>query len=144
MNDELYAASFQDGWFKTGDLGRMAEDGYVTIVGRSKDIVIRGGENIPIIEIENIIRDLPEVKDIVIVGVPDKRLGERCHALIVPRTPEQQLSLKDVTEHLAKLGVTQQSWPEIMSLTQDIPRTERGKLQPFVLRDEYVEKSKTQ
>src|SRR3546814_5222964 len=77
MNDELYAASFQDGWFKTGDLGRMAEDGYVTIVGRSKDIVIRGGENIPIIEIENIIRDLPEVKDIVIVGVPDKRLGER-------------------------------------------------------------------
>src|SRR3546814_17513669 len=117
MNDELYAASFQDGWFKTGDLGRMAEDGYVTIVGRSKDIVIRGGENIPIIEIENIIRDLPEVKDIVIVGVPDKRLGESCHALIVPRTPEQQLSLKDVTDHLATLGVTKQYWTEFLSMT---------------------------
>src|SRR3546814_18143304 len=73
MNDELYAASFQDGWFKTGDLGRMAEDGYVTIVGRSKDIVIRGGENIPIHEIENLIRDLQEVKDIVLVCVPDQR-----------------------------------------------------------------------
>src|SRR3546814_650918 len=144
MNDELYAASFQDGWFKTGDLGRMAEDGYVTIVGRSKDIVIRGGENIPIIEIENIIRDLPEVKDIVIVGVPDKRLGERCHALIVPRTPEQQLSLKDVTDHLAKLGVTKQYWPEFLSLTQDFPRTASGKIQRFVIREELVAKGKVQ
>src|SRR3546814_1198547 len=112
MNDELYAASFQDGWFKTGDLGRMAEDGYVTIVGRSKDIVIRGGENIPIIEIENIIRDLPEVKDIVIVCVPDKLLGERCHALICTRNPEQPLSPTSVTATLTKLGGTKQYWPE--------------------------------
>src|SRR3546814_3333273 len=90
------------------------------------------------IEIENIIRDLPEVKDIVIVGVPDKRLGERCHALIVPRTPEQQLSLKDVTDHLAKLGVTKQYWPEFLSLTQDFPRTASGTIQRFVIREALV------
>src|SRR3546814_12109775 len=94
------------------------------------------------IEIENIIRDLPEVKDIVIVGVPDKRLGERCHALIVPRTPEQQLSLKDVTDHLAKLGVTKQYWPEFLSLTQDFPRTASGKIQRFVIREALVGKGK--
>lgn len=144
MNDDLYAASFQDGWFKTGDLGRMCEDGYVTIVGRSKDIVIRGGENIPIIEIENIIRELPEVKDVVIVGVPDDRLGERCHALIVPRLAEQHISLQDVTEHLAMLGVTKQYWPEFLSLTADFPRTASGKIQRFVIRDEIIAKGRVQ
>lgn len=138
MNDALYADSFQDGWFKTGDLGQIDEDGYVRIVGRSKDIVIRGGENIPIIEIENIIRDLPEVKDVVIVGVPDDRLGERCHAVIVPRSPGKVLSLKEVVRHLETLGVTKQYWPEFLTMAEDLPRTASGKIQRFVIRDRLI------
>lgn len=144
MNDALYAASFQDGWFSTGDLGRMDEDGYVQIVGRAKDLVIRGGENVPIIEIENIIRDLPEVKEAVIVGVPDDRLGERCHVVIVPRTPGQEIALKDLTHYLDRLGVTKQYWPEFLSMAEDLPRTASGKIQRFVIRDRIMEKGAVQ
>lgn len=136
MNDELYKASFQDGWFKTGDLGRMDEDGYIRIVGRSKDIVIRGGENIPIIEIENMLLDHPEVADVVIVGVPDDRLGERCHAVVVPSTTGHQLTLRDLTGHLEKLNVTKQYWPEFISMRASLPRTASGKIQRFIVRDE--------
>lgn len=138
-NEELYKASFQDDWFKTGDLGRMDEDGYVRIIGRSKDIVIRGGENIPIIEIENMLLDLPEVADIVIVGVPDDRLGERCHAVVVPSTPGHKLSLSDLTNHLEELEVTKQYWPEFISMADSLPRTASGKIQRFIVRERIIE-----
>ncbi len=138
MNDELYAASFQDGWFNTGDIGEIDEEGYVRIVGRSKDIVIRGGENIPIIEIENLIRDIPAVKEVAIVGVPDARLGERCHAVLVPRVPGQEISLKEVVRHLEALGVTKQYWPEYLTVADDLPRTASGKIQRFVIRNQLI------
>ncbi|MBB6123391.1 AMP-binding protein [Sphingobium subterraneum] len=142
MNDALYEASFENGWFKTGDLGRLDEDGYVRIVGRSKDIVIRGGENVPIIEIENLLLDIPEVADIVIVGVPDDRLGERCHAVVVPRTPGRQFSLTELTAHLATLDVTKQYWPEFISTWDALPRTASGKIQRFVVRDKIIQEGK--
>lgn len=142
MNDELYASSFNDGWFRTGDLGQMDEEGYVRIVGRSKDIVIRGGENIPVIEIENMLLDLPEIADIVIVGVPDDRLGERCHAVVLPTKAGGALSLETLTNHLERLGVTKQYWPEFLSLADSFPRTSTGKIQRFVLRDQIVKHGK--
>lgn len=135
LNDALYAASFQDGWFKTGDLGQLDEDGYVRIIGRSKDIVIRGGENVPIIEIENMLLDLPGVADIVIVGVPDERLGERCHAVVKPSTADAGLTLDKLTRHLAELEVTKQYWPEFLSIVEEFPRTATGKIQRFAVRD---------
>src|SRR5690606_16336996 len=140
MNDALYAASFQDGWFKTGDLGKLDDDGYVRIIGRSKDIVIRGGENIPIIEIENILLDLPEIADIIIVGVPDERLGERCHAVVKLSTTGSQLQLSDLTNHLNKLEVTKQYWPEFLSIVEEFPRTATGKIQRFAVRDAIIAK----
>ena len=144
LNDELFASSFEDGWFKTGDLGRMDEAGYVRIVGRSKDIVIRGGENIPIIEVENILLEHPEIADIVIVGVPDERLGERCHALVVAKTPARVLTLQDLTDHLKKREVTKQYWPEFISMRDALPRTASGKIQRFVVRDELLKREKPQ
>jgi cyclohexanecarboxylate-CoA ligase len=143
MNDALYESSFQDGWFKTGDLGRMDEHGHIRIVGRSKDIVIRGGENIPIIEIENMLLDHPEVADIVIVGVPDDRFGERCHAVIVPRSPGHKLTLRDLTSHLEKLEVTKQYWPEFLSMADSLPRTASGKIQRFVVREEIIKRGES-
>lgn len=142
MNDALYEASFQDGWFKTGDLGKLDDDGYVRIIGRSKDIVIRGGENIPIIEIENMLLDLPEIADIVIVGVPDERLGERCHAVVKPSAVGGQLQLHHLTAHLEKLEVTKQYWPEFLSLVEEFPRTATGKIQRFAVRDTIFAKLK--
>lgn len=138
QNDALYAASFEDGWFRTGDLGRLDEDGYVRIIGRSKDIVIRGGENVPIVEIENMLLDLPEIADIVIIGVPDERLGERCHAVIKPSSAEARLQLADLTRHLEKLEVTKQYWPEFLSFVDEFPRTATGKIQRFAVRDAIV------
>ena len=102
--------------------------------------MIRGGENVPVIEIENIIRELAEVREAVIVGVPDDRLGERCHAVVVPHTPGQDLRLKDLTDHLDKLGVTKQYWPEFLSMAEDLPRTASGKIQRFIIRDRIIEK----
>jgi len=138
MNPGLYAASFQDGWFRTGDLGRIDDDGYVSIIGRSKDIVIRGGENIPIIEIENLLLDLPAVGDIVIVGVPDPRLGERCHAVVELSPAETSLTLRDLTDHLGKMEVTKQYWPEFLTIVKQFPRTASGKIQRFAVRDLIV------
>jgi cyclohexanecarboxylate-CoA ligase/2-ketocyclohexanecarboxyl-CoA hydrolase len=138
MNDALYKSSFQDGWFETGDLGRINEHGELRIVGRSKDIVIRGGENIPIIEIENMLLDHPEVADIVIIGVPDERLGERCHAVVVPKVPGYKLTLSDLTSHLKTLDVTKQYWPESLSMADSLPRTASGKVQRFVIREAII------
>lgn len=144
MKDELYDDSFQDGWFRTGDLGRVDDDGYVRIMGRSKDLVIRGGENIPIIEIENLLLDHPDVSDVIIVGVPHDRLGEQCHAVIVPRSPGHELSLEDVAGYLAKLEVTKQYWPEIISMADHLPRTSSGKIQRFVVRDAVLQHGRFQ
>ena len=143
QNAELYADSFHDGWYKTGDLGRLDEDGYIRIVGRSKELVIRGGENIPVIEIENMLRDLPAVGDVVIVGVPDDRLGERCHAVVVPVGRGEQFSLKDLTSHLEKLGVTKQFWPESLSTRDALPRTATGKVQRLLVRDDVLFEGKS-
>lgn len=138
QNDKLYADSFRDGWYKTGDLGILDDDGYIRIVGRSKDIVIRGGENIPIIEIENILLDHPGIAEICIVGVPDERLGERCHAVVVPRGKGSMLKLADLTDHLRRNEVTKQYWPEFISLVDALPKTASGKVQRFLLRDKVA------
>lgn len=138
MNDTLYEASFQDYWFKTGDLGQLDDDGYIRIIGRSKDIVIRGGENIPIIEIENMLLDLPGIADVVIVGVPDARLGERCHAVIKLNAAAARPSLADLTHHLENLDVTKQYWPEFLSIVEEFPRTATGKIQRFAVREAIV------
>jgi cyclohexanecarboxylate-CoA ligase len=138
LHDTLYETSFQDYWFKTGDLGHLDDDGYVRIIGRSKDIVIRGGENIPIVEIENMLLDFPGVADVVIVGVPDARLGERCHAVIKLSAPADRPTLADLTHHLEKLDVTKQYWPEFLSIVEEFPRTATGKIQRFAVRDAIV------
>ena len=74
-----------DGWFDTGDLARMDERGYIRISGRSKDVIIRGGENIPVVEIEALLYRHPAVAQVAIVAYPDERLGERACAVVVPK-----------------------------------------------------------
>jgi cyclohexanecarboxylate-CoA ligase len=84
--------------------------------------------------------DLPEIADIVIVGVPDERLGERCHAVIKLSMAGDQLKLANLTAHLEKLEVTKQYWPEFLSIVEEFPRTATGKIQRFAVRDEIVTK----
>jgi cyclohexanecarboxylate-CoA ligase len=134
---DLYEASFHDGWFDTGDLARMDDDGYIRITGRSKDIIIRGGENIPVTEVEAALYRCPKIREVAVIGYPDDRLGERSCAVIVP-TEGQTVALDDLTLHLQTERMAKQYWPERLELRDSLPKTASGKIQKFVLRREIA------
>ena len=123
-----------EGWFDTGDHARLDADGYVTITGRWKDVIIRGGENIPVVEIENVLYRHPAVRQVAIVAMPDARLGERACAFVVPREAAS-LVFADMQEFLLKSGVARSYWPERLELVDTLPMTATGKIQKFVLRE---------
>lgn len=129
----LYAVD-RDGWFETGDLARKDEDGYIRITGRTKDIIIRGGENVPVIEIEQLMYRHPAVQEVAIVGVPDERLGERACACVVLREGAS-LTLTDVSGYMAKNTVAKNYWPERIEVLDALPKTPSGKVQKFKLRE---------
>ena len=135
---DLYEASFQHGWFDTGDIARMDDDGYIRITGRSKDIIIRGGENIPVTEVEAALYRCPQIREVAIVGYPDDRLGERACAVVVPAKGET-VALDDLTRHLQIERMAKQYWPERLELRDALPKTASGKIQKFVLRREVAE-----
>lgn len=130
---ELFAHDAED-WFDTGDFARIDADGYVRITGRAKDIIIRGGENIPVVEIEGLLFRHPAVQAAAIVGMPDARLGERAVAFVVPK-PGQQFSFDDMIKFLEEQKTAKQYLPERLEIVDDLPRTPSGKVQKFKLRD---------
>ena len=103
------AAFADDGWFRTGDMGRIDDEGWLTIVGRLKDIIIRGGENIATAEVEAVLERHAAVSSAVCVGYPDHRLGERVCAFVVASTP---FDLATCREWFAHEAVTRFKWPE--------------------------------
>src|SRR5262245_3412925 len=127
-------ATDEAGWFDTGDLARMDGDGYIRIVGRSKDVIIRGGENIPVAEVENLIYRHPQVAECAIVAMPDARLGERACAFVIAKA-NTRLTLADLTGFLASHGMAKPYWPERLELVSEMPRTPSGKIQKFKLRE---------
>ena len=122
-----------DGWFDTGDLAR--DDGYggIRIAGRVKDIIARGGEKVPVVEVEAALLRHPAVREVAVVGYPDERLGERACAVIVPDGPPPTLA--DLRAHLITLGMAKQYWPERIEVVDELPKTPSGKMQKFVLRE---------
>ncbi|QOG21881.1 MULTISPECIES: AMP-binding protein [Bradyrhizobium] len=123
-----------DGWFDSGDLAYMDKDGYIRISGRVKDILIRGGENVPVVEIENLLYKHPAVSAVAVVGFPDARLGERGCAFIVPRSGST-IDLTAVQAYLGEARMAKQFWPERIELVAELPRTASGKIQKFRLRE---------
>jgi acyl-CoA synthetase (AMP-forming)/AMP-acid ligase II len=124
------AATFEDGWARSGDLATMDPDGYLTIVGRKKEIIIRGGMNITPREIEELLLAFPEVDRAAVVGVPDERLGERVCACVVLH-PGGVLSLDDVVERLRAVGLATYKLPERLAVLDALPMTASGKVQKF-------------
>jgi cyclohexanecarboxylate-CoA ligase len=122
-----------DGWFDTGDLARMDAEGYMRICGRSKDVIIRGGENIPVLEVEAALYRMPEIVDAAVVAMPDARLQERACAFVTLKRGTS-LTLESLCARLAKEGFTKHFWPERLELLAEMPRTPTGKIQKFVLR----------
>jgi len=123
-----------EGWFDSGDLAYMDKDGYIRISGRVKDILIRGGENVPVVEIENLLYKHPAVAAVAVVGFPDARLGERGCAFIVPRAGSA-IDLAAVQNYLRDCKMAKQFWPERVEVVSELPRTASGKIQKFKLRE---------
>ena len=123
-----------EGWFDTGDMAYMDDEGYIRIDGRIKDIIIRGGENVPVFDIENLLFRHPAVLATAIVGYPDPRLGERACAFVVLR-PGQTLDLAAVQALMSEHKVAKQYWPERIEIVADLPKTPAGKVQKFQLRE---------
>ena len=123
-----------EGWFDSGDLAYMDGEGYIRISGRVKDVLIRGGENVPVVEIENLLYKHPAVAAVAVVGYPDARLGERGCAFIVPK-PGSTIDLPAMQAYLAECKMAKQFWPERVELVADLPRTASGKIQKFKLKE---------
>lgn len=132
---ELYGVD-DDGWFGTGDLARMDPNGYIRITGRTKDVVIRGGENIPVVEVENLLYKYPGIADVALVGCPDDRLGERLCAYITLDDNVPDVSLEEIKEHLVKHQLSKNYLPEYLEVIEAMPRTPSGKIQKFKLREQ--------
>jgi len=127
-----------DGWFKTGDRARLDRDGYLAITGRSKDLIIRGGENIPVAEVENLLFAHPKVQSIAIVAMPDPRLAERACAFVIP-APGQTPTLGELTGYLDAQGIARHKFPERLVLVDELPMTPSGKVQKYRLRQQIAD-----
>lgn len=137
-DDALTAKSFDDeGWYRTGDIGVLDADGYLTITDRTADLIIRGGENISALEVEEVLLTLPAVLEAVVVAAPDVRLGEHVAAVLRIRPGASMPTPAQVRAHFEEAGVARQKWPEeLVALPegQDFPRTASGKVQKFRVR----------
>ncbi len=126
-------------WFDTGDLARRRPDGGIRIAGRTKDLVIRGGENVPVVEVEAVLFGHPRVREVAVIGYPDERLGERACAVVVPDDAEADgaLTLDELTAWLGRAGMAKQFWPERLEVVDAMPKTPSGKIQKFALRERF-------
>ncbi len=136
----LTAAAFDDeGWYHTGDVGVLDDDGYLTIVDRISDVIIRGGENISAREIEELVLGLDAVAEVCVVAEPDERFGERAAAVVRVHAGAHAPTVPELRTHLDGAGLARQKWPEAVYEVGEFPRTPSGKVQKFVLRRQLRE-----
>jgi cyclohexanecarboxylate-CoA ligase len=126
-------AFLEGGWFRTGDIGRIDAENFVTITDRKKDLIIRGAENISSKEVEDILSTHKRVAEVAAIGLPDERYGERV-CIFVVTTDGEPISLEEVTAHFQHAEVARQKFPEKIILATSLPRTPFGKVQKTVLR----------
>ena len=127
----------EDGYFRTGDLGTLDAEGFVTITGRLKDIIIRKGENISAKEVEDLLFTHPMLADAAVIGLPDPETGERCCAVVVAKEGENP-SFDDVVGFLKEKGLTTYKLPERVEVVDVLPRNPAGKVLKNDLRTTYA------
>lgn len=137
---ETAALFTADGHSRSGDLGYMDEDGYVRVTGRLKDIVIRGGLNISVRQVEDLLVAHPGVKEVAVVGMPDERLGERICCYVVPQPGYGPIDLESVKSYLTSQGLAIQKMPERLEIIEHMPMTATGKIQKHLLRADIASK----
>jgi len=133
--DRENADVFRDGWFHTGDVGRLDEDGYLFLVDRKKDMIITGGENVYSSEVEAVLYRHPGVSEAAVIGVPDDRYGEALFAVIVPRTGVT-LTAEEIIDH-CRAHIGGYKIPRRIAFVDALPRTAVGKVQKAALRERY-------
>ncbi|MCJ8511717.1 cyclohexanecarboxylate-CoA ligase [Acinetobacter lwoffii] len=124
-----------EGWFDTGDIAYQDEQGYIRICGRKKDVIIRGGENIPVAEIESLLYKHPNIATVALVAYADERMGERSCAIIKLKDQTKPLSFNELVDFLKTHNLAMQYLPERLEIWEDIPMTPSGKIQKFKLRE---------
>jgi acyl-CoA synthetase (AMP-forming)/AMP-acid ligase II len=132
-NAEATADTIVDGWVRTGDVGRLDDDGYLFLVGRTKDMIISGGFNVYTREVEQVIEEIPEVAEVVVLGVPDDEWGESVKAVIRIREGTT-LTGDQVIEH-CRDRLTRYKKPRFVEFVDDFPRNPAGKPLRYVLRE---------
>jgi non-ribosomal peptide synthetase component E (peptide arylation enzyme) len=138
--DETRELFTPTGFSRSGDLGVMDDAGYVRVTGRTKDIVIRGGMNISVREIEDLLAEHPAIRACAVVGMPDARLGERACCYVVPADPAAVPTLDDVKSHLLERGIAVQKTPERVEVVMVLPTTATCKIQKHLLRQDIARK----
>jgi len=140
-NPELTAEAFDDdGYFRTGDVGHLRDDGHVVLTGRLKDIIIRKGENISAKEIEDLLYPHPGVGDVAVIGLPDRERGERVCAVVEPPAAGEVITFEELVAYLAEQGLTRFKTPEQLEVVDSLPRNETlRKVLKYQLRDRFAE-----
>ncbi len=138
MEDKTKEVIDKDGWYYTGDLGKMDEDGYVYVTGRKKDMIIVGGFNVYPREIEEFLFTLEGVQDVAVIGAEDPRMGEIVVAYVVPKG---ELTPEEIIDH-CRSSIANYKVPRIVKIVDELPRTTSGKVQKYVLREQAVEELK--
>lgn len=135
LDPSLNEAAFtDDGYFRTGDLATIGGNGAITICGRQKDIIVRGGENVSAKEVEDLLCQHPMIREVAVVAMPDPVLVERACAFVVP-VDGATVDLADVTAFLNRFHLARQKYPERVEIVAELPVTASGKVQKYVLRD---------
>jgi len=131
------AAFDREGFFRTGDLGSLDAEGFLTVTGRSKDVIIRNGENISAVEVEDALYAHPAVAEVTVIGLPDPSSGERCCAVVVPSDSAAPLTFDEMSRFLRAQSLMLQKIPEQLELIDELPRNATGKVLKFELRERY-------
>jgi acyl-CoA synthetase (AMP-forming)/AMP-acid ligase II len=134
LNDHAFD---EDGWFRTGDLGRLDEEGYLTVTGRLKDVIIRKGETISAQELEDLLSSHPKVAAVAVIGLPDEERGELVCAVVRPNRPGADLTMQEMLDHCLASGMMRQKIPERLELVEELPIGPLGKVAKHDLRRRF-------
>jgi non-ribosomal peptide synthetase component E (peptide arylation enzyme) len=126
-----------EGFFRTGDLGKLDAEGFVVITGRLKDVIVRKGENISAKEIEDLLHSHPKVSEVAVIGLPDTELGERCCAVVACAEAAAPLGFDEMVAFLKDQRLMMQKIPERLELVPELPRNPSGKVLKNDLRERY-------
>lgn len=132
-----------DGWYRTGDRGRIRSSGCIEVTGRLKDVIIRKGENISPLEIESLLSQHQAIDEVAVIGLPDIDRGERVCAVLTVASGQQAPSLADIADFLSKAGIMKQKIPEQVEVVSSMPRSGVGKLAKPALRQQLLTKMET-